>query len=281
MANLRVVPVNAADTATLAASPAAAATAPVTDLQLIARDRSFRSTSLASQVISGHWGGDLKAVNAWALLRHNLLGAQVTLQLFSDAALTVEIYNSGVIDVYADSPLWGSFNWGEVPWGTPANDPLAIEAPFIRFLSPTIYAAGFKLTIANLGAMSVAYFDLGRLWLGEYLEAPYQARFGKQLGWESSTQSQKTRGGSSRPNAGARWRALRLDLFQLNDADRAVWMDLTARLDMNLSALWCLHPGAAGRKERDHTLEGLLEGLGASTHADLNFYQQPFVIKET
>src|SRR5437870_798504 len=107
MPNLRVVPVNAADTATLAATPAAVVTAPITDAQLIARDRAFRSSSLASQLITGDWGGDLRAINVWALLRQNLLGAQVKLRLFSDVARTAEIYNSGFLPVYTAAPTWG------------------------------------------------------------------------------------------------------------------------------------------------------------------------------
>lgn len=283
MPNLRIVPVNAidADIAVLSASPALASTMPVSNLQLIARDRVARSTSLASQVISGTWSGSIKAVNCWGIFRHNLLGAQVRLQLYGDVALTSQIYDSGAVDVYTGAPLWGDFKWGEVPWGVAANDPLAGEAPYFKFLSSTYYAAGFKLTISNPGGMSASYFELSRLWLGEYLEAPYNPAYGKQLGWESSTQPGRTRGGSQRPLAGERWRTLKIDLTQATEADRGTWLDLSARLDMYKPCVVSVHPNLGGRGERDNTLEALLESLAPQAHEEPVVWTQSMTFKET
>lgn len=278
MANCKVIPVNAVDTATLASSPSALTTMPLDNLKLWARDRVMRSPLIAPTstfVITGSWGGDLKAISAWGLFRHNGLGAKAQLQLYLEPALSTLLYDSSAQDIYDSIPAWGSFNWGEVPWGSPVNDPLATEAPFLKFLSSTYYAGGFRLTISQ----PVNYFEMSRFVLGEALEAPYNPEYGFKLGTASATERRRTRGGSRRNLSGARWKTMIFNLFQATDADRARWLDLFAMCDLTDFVI-CVFPSATGRQYRDYIINGGFANLGDSTIENYNFFRQPIQIEE-
>lgn len=257
---LRLSPINFVDDAVLAVSPSAVSTLPVANLQLTARDRVWRSASLATQVISGHWNGAGRKPNCLGLFRHNGHGGKIRLQLYQDAALVTQVYDSGDLNLFDVVPL-GSFDWGVDPLGLGSSDPLGGESPYTLFFTATS-CAGFKVTLSGFGGSGSPYWQAGRLWLGKYFEFTYNAQDAGLAPMEA-TQAVRTRGGSLRANAGERWHELELNFAFIAEADRPVILDMMKQAGLARDVLASVFPSATDRSRRDYTLNGRLASLDA------------------
>lgn len=278
---LRILPVNWADTATLSVSPAAVTTLPVTNLQSNVRDRVWRSTSLAQQVITGHWSGGGYPCSAWGMWPGNMAGSTIRVQLYSDTAWSVQVYDSGTLDFFTyTGTVYGTFLWGATPWGVEVGDRTAKLAPKVVYFTQVV-AASFKITITNGPGVDTSYFEARRFWLADYVDAPYNARYGAQPAWRSSSEHARTIGGSLRRRNGARWKELRFDTMFATEADRTKWSDLMYQLDPATELVLSLFPAAATRQERDFTVMGSLEVLNPLVFENVNYHTLQLAIVES
>jgi hypothetical protein len=258
MANLRIVPLNFFDDATLTATSEVAGME-IENAQVSARDAFWRSTSLVQQVVTGTWGGDGKMISAFAFFRHNAHGGTVRLQLYSDTALAAQVYDSGTVNVH-DMVALGSFDWGVDPLGTTSTDPLVFESPYYLYFT-AVAAAGFKITLDGDGGAGDSFWEVGRFWLGKYFEVGTNPNYGAELGWMQISERKRTRGGSLRSNASGRWRQFTFDLKQISTADRPTWLDMMAQAGLANDIVVSLFPVAGGRVERDYTVDGKFVSL--------------------
>lgn len=278
---LRILPVNVFDEATISVSPAAVSTLPVTNLQSNIRDRVWRSTDLSTQVISGSWGGNARPISAWGIWPGSLMGAKVVVRLFSDTAFTSEVYNSGTLDAFTFGGIgWGSFAWGATPWGVEASDRTCRLAPLVKYFTE-VTAASFTITILTSGGMDTPYFEARRFWFAQYVDAPYNAEFGAAPAWRSSSEHQRTIGGSLRRLRRARWRELRFETVFATETDRATWSDLSYVSDPANEIVLSLFPAEASRRERDFTVMGSLEVLNPMAFENVNFHRLQLAIVES
>jgi hypothetical protein len=251
--NLRIT-VNAVDQAALSTSPAWSASLPITNAQLVARDSPARSTSNGDQVIEGHWYGNGRRIDSFFMFRHNGHGGKVLLQLFKNMDRTVEVYNSGVVEIY---PLTSMDNaeFGFAPLGFSTDDVLGPESPYSLFFT-AVTAASFRITLTRC---QNAYWEIGRIFLGKYREAPFNPKWGMSFGWQSTGKQVRTLGGSLRTWAGERYRELKADMTYIRDTDRAVWRDLLGQIDLSRDVAISIFPGYGGRAERDGVFNAQLQ----------------------
>jgi hypothetical protein len=254
----RLSVINFVDDATLSASPAAVSTLPVDNLTSPMRDRLWRASSLATQVISGHWSGAGRKPNCLGLFRHNGHGGQVRLQLYQDKDLTTQVYDSGVLDLF-DVVALGSFDWGVDPLGLGPTDPYGGEAPYTLFFTATA-CAGFKVTLSGFGGSGSPYWQAGRLWLGKYFEFAYNAAQVSLRPVEASEQV-RTRGASLRANRGGRWHEMDMDFAFITEDDRPVVLDSMKQAGLAQDVLFSVFPTGTGRNKRDYTINGHLASL--------------------
>jgi hypothetical protein len=273
VANLRIVPYNFHDDATLTADPVAADKFPVTNSQTTARDQVFRSTGLDDQVIKGTYSGDGRRANAFAFFRHNAHAGTVRLQLYSDDAWTTQVYDSTAItaDTFGAFDSLGDFDWGFDFLGSAADDPLALESPFILYFDTTEFLS-YEITFSGF-ASGLGCLEVGRIWLGKYFESAINPAYGVALGVGENTSRVRTHGGSNRTTQGARWRTFAIDLNYMDEADRPIWLDIMQKLQTSRDFVLSLFPGAGGRQERDYLLNGKFTTL------DAIYYQQAFRTK--
>lgn len=262
---IKILPTNFFDEATISVTPAAVSTLPVTNLQSNTRDRVWRSTSLAPQVVSGTWSSNARPVNCWGLWpglgEASLIGSQVRVQLYSDSAYTTQVYDSGTIDFFPFTGAgWGDFDWGSTPWGVEEGDRTARLAPLVKFFTQ-VTASSFKVTITNGGAVDTSYFEARRFWLAQAISAPYSARPGAAPAWQSSSKHDRTPGAVLKRRTGARWRELRFESVLLTESDRAKWSDLLYACDPAREIVLSIFPSEGTRRERDFTVMGSLEVL--------------------
>jgi hypothetical protein len=113
-AGLRLVPFNFADEATLSSSPGGATDTDgrvlgVSNLQNMRRTSVFRSNTVSSLDITGHWGGAIRTVDFIGLFNHRIHGAQWAIHLYSDVGMSSEVLNvfGGSQDIASVIPISG------------------------------------------------------------------------------------------------------------------------------------------------------------------------------
>lgn len=281
----RIVPVNAIDDATLSVSPAAVTTLPVTNLQSNIRDRLWRSTSLASQVIEGNWAGNVRRLSHFSLWpsgqASSLIGANVRLQIYSDLAMSSSVYDQTWAFFTPTGPGWGDDPWGAFEWGVAYDDRTARLAPLSKWFT-AVNASAFRLTISNGGAVDTEYFEARRIVLGEYQQAPYNGLTGMAPQWRSNSEGQRTVGGSLRRLSRAKWRELRFDTVIQTDAERAQWSDIMHACDPSSEVVISIFPAnASERLERDFTVLGSLEALNPIVWENYEFHRLQLAFTES
>lgn len=272
MSNLRICPINFVDEAPVfsALSPMAP-NLPITNAQLTSRDSPARSISNGDLVILGHWNGNGRKVDSLFFFRHNCHGGKLRLLLFKDIGFTSAVYDSGALEISALSPI--DVDWGTAPLGVASNDLLALESPF-SFFFPAVACSAFGVILSRCQA---PYWEIGRMFLGKYLEAPYNPDYGMRFGWQSNTVQKRTPlSASLRTRPGDRWREFGGNLIYTADADRAVWRDLLGRISLEEDVAVSIFPGAGGRLERDHVANMQLSAHSAFTWPDFGSVDTAF-----
>lgn len=247
MSNLRMTPQNDIDAAVLEAVPAMLTTMPVENIQLTARDRVTRSSSIADQVVRWHWNGNERKPDSFFIFRHTGYGGKVRLQLWANRDYTSQVYDSGTLTIVDTLPTLETFEYGEAPLGLRMSDLLVTEAPFFLYFTGVRCASA----TATFSQCQAPYWEFGRMTLGKYYEAPYNPKYGMSFGPASNVSHQRSRGASLRTRPGERWNELKAEMMYLTDAQRALWLDLYNRIT-NVDVAVSVFPGVGGRQERDH-----------------------------
>lgn len=169
MANARILATNIADFAGISASPALVTTLPETNLQTQQRKRTARSTSTASQDIKLSWSG-AQRVNMVALRYHNLTAAaQMRVRTYTDSAWT-----TGLVD-NAAANCFGYTGFSNYDVLTDADFRLLKNSA--RYITLATNVQSMIITVTD-AANPDGYFDISRLFVGEYFEFTYQFQYG-------------------------------------------------------------------------------------------------------
>lgn len=245
--------------ADLAVSVAAASSMPITNTQLTARDRIYRSTGVHNVVITGTWAGAGRRPTCFGMFRHRAHGGKVRLQLYSDAALTTGVYDSGTVDIFDEQPLFSEIDWGGPYPFLPEGDRLAYLAPYLLFFTaPAASVAGFALTLTDCPH---GYWEIGRLWLGTHIELTYNAA-AADVAPQTNASGSRSRGGSNRTSAGEVWRDMSLDFAFVTEAQRPIIADAAREVGTHRDiVLSLLHGYTTAREVRDHIINGKFASL--------------------
>lgn len=274
--SLRIIVANEADTATLSASPAVAASLPVTNLQDPSRARVMRTTGLADQQVKATWTV-ARQVSALALVRHNLTGSgTLRVQLYSDAAWSIQVYDSGALKAWPVAAL------GDLAWGV---DPLAPtvftgwgRAFSVLWLPSLVTARSLVLTLSD-PTNGAGYMEASRLFVGRHMEPDKSFDWGIEMGWREDTRQERTDGGTLRSDATEPYRRMRLKLSWLSESDRPKWVDILRaagrRKDLFVSA-----EQSGGMLERDYTLAAKIVSAPVSARVALGRYEMDFEFEE-
>jgi hypothetical protein len=264
MSGIRIVPVNFFDEVEdLAVTSEASASLSKENLQSPVSGDVWRSTGLGTQVITGTFGGNARQIShlsIWPAREIScLIGAQVAVRMWSDVAQTTLTRDAAASDVFpATGGNWNEFLYGIQSWGADNADRTARLQPFLSWFSPVPVSA-FEITITNAGNVDTPYFEASRIVLGDYVEAPFNAKPGAAPKWGSASEQHRSVGASLRRVSRARWRELRFETQFLTESDRSAWADLMHVCDPAQEIVCSLFPGLGNKLERDFTLLGSLE----------------------
>lgn len=255
--NIRIVPRNFHDEATLTASTEATLF-PVTETQNSARDNVWRSTSTATATISGTFSRS-RVVNFFGMFYHRNQGSSIRVQCYTDAAWSSAATGGDTGTVSINKVVGGSgdtgFQWGDDPYGTGQYDPLIAEQPYWYYFPANVTLQSYKVTFSShvTTFWSDAFWHTGRLWLGKYFQPRINPAYnGNGLAWQDNTERNRTRGGSLRTNVGFRWRQMKMTLEEVDETESPVWFDILARSGTGKDLVVSLFPEDGTRRERDN-----------------------------
>jgi hypothetical protein len=252
MSNLRIVPRNDWDDATLTVSTAAETGFQVENTQNTIRDKKWRTASNATQSITGVWDSS-RTVSHFSMHRHKNHAGNIRVQLYSDAGATVQVYDSGTVSAvpYTVSETY--------TWSDGSNDPFQEKSPYWLWFSPTI-ARSVKVTFSGTSAN---FYEASRLWLGRYMEFSSSPDFGAELGVQDLTDRERTQGGSLRTNESETWRTMKLDLHNVRPTEYATLLDIMDYATTSKDVVVSVYPGDGTRKEALYTMAGRLSNLNS------------------
>lgn len=252
---IRLVPRNFHDDATLTTQLAAVSGFPVENTQDTQRTRVWRSEDGSDQYINGTYDdGLLRDAGFFGFFRHRCHGGSVRLQLYSDAAWSAQVYDSGFNDIINMTPTDG-FNWGVDIYsdGNSDIDPFITETPYWIWFSSSAPHLSYKISFSgNVSTYGYDYWQISRIVLGPYKALPYTALYDFPLGIVNQTDRNRSRGGSLRTNRGVDWRTLQLDIKRVPEGERADWMDIKHYMGTSRDGVISVFPEEGTRKERDN-----------------------------
>lgn len=273
---MRLITVNAADSATLNATPAMVSTLPVANLQTQYREQLARTVGTSTQLIEMAWATPVP-LSAFVLYRGNFSGsARWQVQVYADATMADLLYDSGA--AYASAPK----TLGDLIWGVDA-----LGATFYDDWGYTISALWFAPVIGKYARITLSdpanpdsYMQASRLFAGAYVETAHAPELGAAMGWQETSVQTRTEGGTLRTEPGSHFRTLEITTRLLPENDRVRLSDLFRQTGLRGDLYVSIFPELGGAVERDHQMQGKLVKLAPTAIPVYARYDQPFSIEE-
>lgn len=264
--NLIVVPRNFFAEGTVAAS-SEDASFPISNTQNYVRDDAWRSAVTTTTTVTVTWSR-AKKVSFFAMDRHRCHGANIRVELFTDAAWTTPA-SGGDTGTVAINKVVGSsadvaYDWGDDPYGVGGYDPLITESPFWHYFTPvSIQSARITLSSHSTTFWNVAYWHVSSFWFGNYFETSINPSYGATLAPADNGGRTRTGGGSLRTQFGFRWRAAKMQLTGITEKEAATWLQIMEYSQMARPIYTSLFPGDGTIKERDNMFPAFWTSLDA------------------
>lgn len=249
MPNLRLVPVNHADAATLTASSAAL---PSENLQAIGRTAVWRATG-PSATLTAIFPAPVP-VDSIALMTSNLTTAATwRIRAFDGGGVT--LHDSGTVlacrpttagidlGFGADLPCVNTFAFG-------------IASQSVLWIPSRVSAHSVQIDLID-AANPAGYIEASRLVIGPRWEPAYSMGWGVTLSFEERGKQSRAEDGTLRSEPGAKQRTLKFPLDCLKETDRAKFAEIARRLGATSDFLISAFPAATSADlEADYTLVG-------------------------
>lgn len=249
MSNLRIVYDNAADRATVTASSTAGVLA-AANLLTDTKSDVWRATDTSARLTLSWSAGE--AIACIALPFCNLSpSATIRAQLYSDAAGTVLVYDSGAV-LACPAPALRPRGWtaaqaaSAYAYGGGASARLWLPSP--------VQAMSMTIDIADPGNLQ-GYIEAARLVAGPYWSPMYNAS-NASMTVVDTAELYRTDAGDQGASAGYQYRRVPISLSAMPAADRAAFVNIV-RNSRAAPILLSVFPGSADLAlERDHMVYG-------------------------
>lgn len=278
-ANMRILADDLILAATLGASPALVSTLPAAHLKTTDRAAVARSTSTASQTLTGNFTAT-GAVSCVVLWRHNLTDAATwKVELFTAVNQGgTKVYDSGDVDALT-APAIG--------YWVAASPGVALEpAQYSVLYFGSVNARSFRITLDD-AANPDGYVQACRLMMGAYWEPSQNPDRGPELQWLDASSQWRSGGGTLRTDPRCQYRQLTLDFSVLSLADMADLQYLIARVGLRSEVWVSVLPGWGAldssylRAEVLQSFVGKLAAPNSSRERTFARYSDRLVIQET
>ncbi|OSM04138.1 hypothetical protein MAIT1_03587 [Magnetofaba australis IT-1] len=231
---------------------------PVTHLQDLRRQRMMRTVDAAGHVITATWSAPQR-ISCIGLFGHNMRksNARWRVELFSDAAWTTSVYDSGLVPL-CQAKGFRALTWRVDAWrATIFSDR---DAAFsVQWLEESFAIQSLHITLSD-AANPDGYLEAYRLLAGLHWQPTQGPAYGATLQVDDPTELTQTAGGTlAAVSRGAPTRRLSLELrWMTRDADARRLVEMLTNQGKRKQMLLSLFPGAGSGEEIDHTILGRL-----------------------
>jgi len=235
MANLRICARNIFDSATLTASPALVTTLPETNLQKQERYKTARSTSTASQDLKASWASAQRMNFIHTRMHNHTAAAQHRDRTYTDSAWTTGVVDNAAANCFAYTGF--------------AVDDVLTEADFriiknsTRYITLVTNMQSYIKTITD-AANPDGYFDISRLFGGEYYEFAYNPPYGgAPITIDDYGTQDRAYDGSLISDKGAKGRRLEIQQDWMSTTDWPVLLAMLRYAGKDKDIFVSLYPG--------------------------------------
>lgn len=274
--NLRIVPINAADTAIIIASSSASADTGPGELKAIGRTDVWRSAG-TSATLTVELDSPITPIQAVALMTSNL-SAAATWRIRVLSSTAVLRFDSGVVLACPPAPF-GEFDWGFAPLGVNAFS-TGLAAHSVCWLPERVPGASVLIDIED-PYNSAGYVEASRLVVGDVFSPDFNFARGSGLTWASIDKQERSEDGSLRTNPGARMRKLSLSMQNMTDSDRSKFAEIARHAGLTRDFLVSAFPVSADQSRvADYTMLAKFARDIATAATSFRRYQAPLEIEE-
>lgn len=274
--SLRLVPVNAADTAVITASSQAGAETGPAWLQTVGRTDVWRAAG-TSATLTAALASPITAIDCVALMTSNLSSA-ATWRVRVRSSTAAVLFDSG--SVLACPPLpFSEFDWGFQPLGVNAFS-FGQAAHSVIWLPSRVPGASVQVDIAD-PYNPAGYIEAARLVIGETWSPDYSFSWGAPLTFGSLSKQARSEDGTLRTDAGAVMRKLSLPLNTMTDADRQRFAEIARSVGLQRDFLISAYPTAASAaKVADYTMMAKFVREQSVTSRSIGIYSSAIEMEE-
>lgn len=252
MPNLRIISDNAADRCASITASTTAGTLVAGNLLTDLKGQVHRST-VNSVSYSASWAAS-ESIGAVALPATNLTAsATIRVRLYSDAAFTTQIADSGTVSACA------GLNLGMWGWTAPRNASAFAYGGASKsavWLGAQYSARSCLVDLAD-SANPAGYIDCARLVIGGYFEPAYNASYGAQAGIADTSVASRNDAGDLLADRGTLHDTLSVSLQFMPEADRAALLKIIRTVGASRNLFLSLLPGnVSSVAEQDHMVYG-------------------------
>jgi hypothetical protein len=197
------------------------------------------------------------------------------------------VWNSGILDVTEDTVgsdiwKWGEFLWGTEAWGA-EKEVLEFEPPanLVTWISTAqTNIRGFKIELYKADS-NINYFEIGRLFVGEYIQPTYNIGYGHSLSWEESTKQYRTDAGTLRSDISIPYRKFEFNIGTITEDDRILLQQELRNAGLRKDIFISLFPeDITLDKKIDYSGIVKLTKVPKFTEFTQNYYKSKYVMEE-
>lgn len=264
MSNIRILPENLHDAATVSAS---SEQMPVAYTQHSGRSYVWRSADAQNQTITATLATP-GFIDCIAVSRHNLGSVgRLRVKLFMTGQ-NEPVYDSLELSTAMFIPA-GVWRAGIDQWGATYNDLLPGGSELgIHWMPAPVLADRYELEVSS--TKTSGYFEIGRIFSGLSFSPEINIDWNPVIDWGDRSEQLETEGGSLRTIKRPGRRSFDIRLSWLSASDREVLISRLVRGGLGNDLLVSLFPETGGLGELEHTM---ICRLGSSFSHSLSHYQ--------
>lgn len=255
-------------------------TQPLTNLTKVVRTKVVRTVDDTDLIINMNWGGDIKLMDGFGLMRHNLTtSGTIQLIIYDGQNQTGSIlYDSGPIDAIPLKSL------GDLYWGI---DPLAAQlfsgwddgAKFSTIWFDQVEALSVRVIVSDVGNPDT-YLQVGRLIMGVASTPQLNVSLGLQNSWREDTKQTRSEGGSLRSDSKPQYREIDMTLGELDSGSRSGFFENVRFVGKRKDFLCSIFPELGGGTERDYTMQCKFSAMPTFVYWAEDTYRVNFKLTE-
>jgi hypothetical protein len=235
---------------------------PLSNVLNYVRDYTFRYSNPDPFKIRATWTlGLLRPVDFVGMPRHNMHGANIAWEFFSDEAWTDSIGSVALHAVNWWSVLSGGHDFGVRHGRSVGNDPFLTEAQYRTWLPALLNVGSLEITFTNLGGLSnytTGAAEISRLYVGNKFTSRNNPKNGAPFGITAIGESARSTGGQARNSESGQYESVTYEWERVTPEEYFFWRDFRKHVGKHGDVITSMFPTQGDREERDTMHHGVL-----------------------